>query len=199
MKDILIVEDGLHERERLAKLFSFSGYSVCSAESVAEAERLLAIEQFRLAVIDIGLGDKSGTYLFEQLKRYTRPPFVVVLTGNPSIHLKQRFLDEGAAAYVVKASPAADNDSLLALSRSLLGNAKVEEAIGIPLHEFIKQYLSEESRELFLDSRMDIPPCASCGAQEYVVYFNHKTQLPPLVEGKVVCLKCLSEMDPEVK
>ena len=113
MKDILIVEDGLHERERLRKLFCEANFSVASAESVGEAEKLLSIEQFRLVILDIGLGDKSGSYLFQSIKRSGQVSFVVILTGNPSIHLKQRFLDEGAAAYIVKASAAAENEALL--------------------------------------------------------------------------------------
>lgn len=198
MRDILIVEDGLHERERLEKLFSGAGFSVSSAESVQEAERLLNIDQFRLAVLDIGLGDKSGSYLFELMKRTSMVPFVIILTGNPSVHLKQRFLDEGAAAYVVKASQNAENEPLLETVTSLLGTAEVVSVSGIPLTEFIRTYVTQSSRELFLDSESQIPPCQRCGKVEYLVSFNHKTQLPPIVEGRVICAGCHQEMDPKV-
>ena len=124
MKDILIVEDGLHERERLSRLFSGAQFSVECAENAEEAEHLLGAEKFRLVVLDIGLEDKSGSHLFQQIKSIEEPPFVIVLTGNPSAHLKQRFLDEGAAAYIVKASPAAANEALLSTVQSLLGTMK---------------------------------------------------------------------------
>ena len=39
MKDILIVEDGKQERERLEKLFLDGGYSVLACSSVGEAEK----------------------------------------------------------------------------------------------------------------------------------------------------------------
>ena len=95
MRDILVVEDGANERDRLQRLFEASHFSVSVAESAQEAEALLGLGSYRLVVIDIGLGDKSGTYLFELLKRKGSFPYVIVLTGNPSVHLKQRFLDEG--------------------------------------------------------------------------------------------------------
>jgi len=198
MRDILIVEDGLHERERLNKVFSAAGYSVSSAESAQEAETLLGLEAFRLAVLDIGLGDKSGSHLFELMRRSNRIPYIIILTGNPSTHLKQKFLDEGAVAYIVKASSAASNESLLDLVRSLLGGAKVESQTGIPLADFIKLYLDSASRELFTDKDQQVPACKYCNAVDFLVIFHHKTQLPPLVEGKVVCAHCLKDFDPEV-
>lgn len=198
MRDILIVEDGLHERERLAKLFAGAQFSVDSAESVSEAERLLALDQYRLAIIDIGLGEKSGSHLFEQLRRSGVVPYIIILTGNPSAHLKQRFLEEGAQAYIVKASNSAANEALLDTVRSLLGSGTVEKSTGIPLAEFIRLYVNGESRDLFLDEELEFPACMHCGSRRYVVTFTHKTQLPPLVEGRVVCAECLAEMDPEV-
>lgn len=198
MADILIVEDGLHERERLEKLFRSASFSVSTAESVQEAETLLQMNEFRLVVLDIGLGDKSGSYLFESLKRQHRVPFIIVLTGNPSIHLKQRFIDEGAAAYIVKASPQAENEALLDAVHSMLGAIEVERNLGIPLVDFLRLYLQPASRALFLDEKNSISPCVHCSGSEFRVSFSHKTQLPPTVEGKVICAQCNREMDPKV-
>ncbi len=198
MRDILIVEDGLHERERLKKLFSGAHFTVNTAESVQEAERLLGMDEFRLVILDIGLGDKSGSFLFESLKRSRRVPYVIVLTGNPSIHLKQRFLDQGAAAYVVKASPQAENDTLLETVKGLLGNVELSARSGIPLGDFLQLYLSQSSRELFLDEHNHIAPCVQCGTNNFIVTFSHKTQLPPVIEGQVICAECGQEMDLEV-
>ena len=92
MKDILVVEDGPQERERLERLFQNSGYSVQTCATVGEAERCLQTESYRVAILDIGLSDKSGSYLFNLLKRAGRSSYVVIFTGNPSVHLKQRFL-----------------------------------------------------------------------------------------------------------
>lgn len=198
MRDILVVEDGLHERERLLKLFASSRYSTAGAESAREAEELLNHEQFRLAVLDIGLSDKSGSYLFELMRRSGRVPYVIILTGNPSIHLKQRFIEEGAVAYIVKASPSAENEPLLELVRSLLGTPQTERIRGLPLAEFLKLYVTDSSREMFLNENGDIIPCSACGSSHFVVSFNHRAQVPPVIEGRVVCADCGKEMDPEV-
>ena len=196
MQDILIVEDGLHERERLRQVFTAAGFSVSTAESSQEAESLLAIETFRLAILDIGLGDKSGSHLFEMMKRSAKLPYIIILTGNPSTHLKQRFLDEGAVAYIVKASTAAGNEALLDYVCSLLGGSDARAQSGIALADFLRLYVDSSSRELFLDKDNQLPTCAHCNANEFIVTFNHKTQLPPLVEGKVVCASCLKDLDP---
>lgn len=198
MRDILVVEDGLHERQRLERLFTEAGYSLRSAESAEEAERLLTRDQFRLAIIDIGLGDKSGSYLFERLRAAPKAPLIIVLTGNPSIHLKQRFLDQGAIAYIVKASPTASNEALLEMVSSRLGPSTSREVQGIPLEVFVRSYLESNSEKLFLDEHGIAPACGDCGSTSYIVVFDHRTQLPPLVEGSVVCVSCGKPMDPEV-
>ena len=46
MKDILIVEDGKQDRERLEKVFADSGFSVIACENVADAERAVQRENF---------------------------------------------------------------------------------------------------------------------------------------------------------
>ena len=198
MRDILIVEDGLHERQRLEKLFRGARFSVYAAEDVQEAERLIKIEAFRLVILDIGLGDKSGSLLFEQLIRSNKSPFIIILTGNPSIHLKQRFLEQGAYAYIVKASPPAESEALLELVGSLLGKPRSDVLSGIPLKDFLQLYISPESKDLFLDQNHEIPACQGCGQRDYVVMFSHRAQIPPVVEGKVICAGCRRELDLEV-
>jgi DNA-binding response OmpR family regulator len=198
MPDILIVEDGLHERERLIKLFGGAGFTVAAAECAADAERLLTLQQFKLAVLDIGLSDRSGSHLFELIRRSANMTHVIVLTGNPSVHLKQRFIEDGAAAYIVKASPASENEPLLATVKSLIGNAEGGTLRGIPLSDFLQLYLTENSRALFLDATGQVSPCPHCASRNFLVVFDHRTQLPPVVEGRVICSKCLCELNPEI-
>lgn len=197
MKDILIVEDGRQERNRLEKLFSQAGYSIVACESVSSAEQALEREMVRLAILDIGLGDKSGSLLFNRLKQSKKAPFIIIFTGNPSVHLKQRFLDEGAADYIVKASAAAGNESFLSRIQDLLGESSGETVTGVSLNEFVG-FLDEKSRKLFLDVDNNFPACSSCGSRSYKVIFAHTTQMPPDISGKVVCVECSQEMDPEI-
>lgn len=199
MKDILIVEDGLRERERLRDLFTDAGYAVSAAESVAEAERFLDLEQFRLAILDIGLGDKSGSSLFNLIRRAGKIPYVIILTGNPSVHLKQRFLDEGAIDYIVKATAAAENQALLEKVRGLLGTSSLNYSLGIKLEDFLRLCLPEDGKQLFTDQNGSPIACRQCGAVEFIVSFAEKPQLPPVVEGKVICTRCNATMDPQVE
>ena len=199
MKDIIIVEDGRPERERLEKLFSASGYVVTACESVGAAEKSLQLDEYRLAILDIGLGDRSGSFLFNAFKRQRNVPYIVIFTGNPSVHLKQRFLDEGAVDYIVKGSPQANNEAFLSRVKEIIGDSQSQGVSGIALEEFLSRYVSSTSRQLFLDMDNSVPECASCGAKNYIVTFTHQPQVPPEVVGKVVCAACGKIMDPEIE
>jgi len=198
MKDILIVEDGSQERERLAKLFSSAGYSVRACESVKDAEAALAGDSYRLAILDIGLNDKSGSYLFGAIKRSGKVPYVVSFTGNPSVHLKQRFKDEGAVDYIVKGSAEALGEAFLNRIREILGTAQLAAVHGMDLDEFLRTQVEESSRRLFLDADNNLPECPRCRARRYVVTFARRPQVPPELVGEVVCAACGTAMDPEI-
>jgi CheY-like chemotaxis protein len=199
MKDILIVEDGKQERERLQRLFEGVGYAVESFENVTDAEKRLEIETFRLAILDIGLNDRSGSYLFSVIKRNNCANDVIIFTGNPSVHLKQRFMDEGAADYIVKASVQAQDENFLSRVNEILGTPYHTKKDGIDLKYFLENFLPETSKALFLDMDNTFPKCASCGRQEYVVTFSQQTQIPPEITGLVVCAGCGKIMDPEIE
>lgn len=199
MKDIIIVEDGRAERERLQKLFQSSGYTVVACESVGEAENSLLHEEFRLAILDIGLSDRSGSYLFNAIKRQKRVSYIVIFTGNPSVHLKQRFTDEGAVDYIVKGSPQAQNEAFLGRVREIIGEPYGQSPAGIDLEEFLGKFISETSRKLFLDMHNSLPECPGCSSRRYVVTFADQAQMPPDITGKVLCAACGREMDPEIK
>jgi len=198
MRDILIVEDGADERERLEQLFSESGYSVSSSETVEQAEKLLKMQGFRLVVLDIGLHDRSGSYLFSNIKNWSPQARVIVFTGNPSAHLKQRFIEGGAEDYVVKGSPQARGDVLLARVKQLLGAPGGIRHEGIDLEYFLSSYITPESREFFLGSQGEIPSCKECGEGKYQIIFSHQTQMPSQIQGRVICAKCGRELDDDL-
>lgn len=199
MKDILIVEDGLQERERLERLFCGAGYSVQACATVSEAEKCLQTDSFRVAVLDIGLSDKSGSYLFNAIKRGGRVAYIIIFTGNPSVHLKQRFLEEGALEYVVKGSSQAQNESFLNRVKEIIGVAQNTVPNGIGLGDFLDNYVAETSRRLFLDMDNSFPECKGCHSRDYVVVFSTQTQVPPEIKGQVICSGCGRTMDPEVE
>ncbi len=198
MKDILIVEDGVKERERLNGLFLSDGYSVIACENVSEAESELKKNNFRLAILDIGLSDKSGSYLFNTIKKISKVSYIIIFTGNPSVHLKQRFIDEGATDYIVKGSGEAQNECFLSRVREIIGKAERENIEGIELDIFLSKYVNHSSVKLFHDSGEAFPNCKQCGSREYKVIFYDRPQMPPEITGKVICVKCQTQMDPEI-
>lgn len=198
MKDILIVEDGPDERERLERIFSEAGYAVSACDSVGAAERVLQLETFRLAVLDIGLNDKSGSFLFNTVKRGGRIGAIIIFTGNPSVHLKQRFLDEGAVDYIVKGSPYAQSELFLNRVREVIGAPNSGGTDGMDLEEFLRRFVPEASRQLFLESDNALPECRGCRGRAYRVTFSRQAQVPPEVIGTVVCAACGRVLDPEV-
>lgn len=198
MKDILIVEDGEQERQRLLNLFLEAGYSTTAFESVTEAETALKQDQFRLAILDIGLGDKSGSHLFTTLRREGSVSHIIIFTGNPSVHLKQRFLNEGAVDYIVKASQQAQNDAFLMRVQEVLGEPSEHQQTGVPLEKFLSRCVTEASKQLFLDLEGGFPACNRCGNKEYTVVFDHVAQMPPEIVGLVQCNACGASMDPEI-
>ncbi len=198
MKDILIVEDQQGERDRLQKIFEKSGYTVEASDSALAAERLLSQSKFRLAILDIGLGDKSGSHLFHEMKRANTVAYIIIFTGNPSVHLKQRFISEGAVDYIVKGSSQAQGDKLLARAQEILGTSIKSTVEGIPLVEFLDRYVDASCKKLFQNMDGSLPVCKSCGQADYVVTFSGSHQLPPDIVGKVKCQSCGAEMDPEI-
>jgi DNA-binding response OmpR family regulator len=198
MKDILIVEDGKQERERLFELFRGAGYAVVACESVSEAESCLKNQDFRLAILDIGLNDKSGSLLFTAIRRSSKAAYVIIFTGNPSVHLKQRFIEEGAVDYIVKASVQAQSEQFLARVHEIIGEPQKLESQNLDLAIFLERYVDANSKQLFLDSGDTFPPCGNCKSIQYVVSFQQQVQLPPRIEGVVICAGCGRPMDPQV-
>lgn len=200
MKDILIVEDGAEERQRLTKILSGAGYAVDACESVGAAEQAVSKQGYRLAILDIGLSDKSGSVLFHSLRKLGNVQDIIIFTGNPSSHLKQRFLDEGASDYIVKGSSAASSDNLLRRVSELIGSGRSAAATvqGADLLLFIREHLDEASQRLFLDANNNLAACPQCKGTNYIVSFRQRPQVPPEILGVVLCANCGAVMDPEI-
>jgi DNA-binding response OmpR family regulator len=199
MRDILIVEDSKEERERLEKFLTAAGYTVRACAGAEEAEQTIFENSFRLAILDIGLGDRSGSTVFNTLKRSGRAGHLVIFTGNPSVHLRQRFLDEGASDYIVKGSPAGHPDSLLSRVEELIGKPIPQGPATMDLKEFLEKFVPENYRKLFLEEDGSFPACSQCGAKRYVVSFADRLQVPPDIIGQVCCAECERLLNPEIK
>jgi two-component system response regulator RegA len=108
---LLLVDDDLILRERLARAFRSRGYDVRSAANYEEALTLARQESPELAVVDLRMPGRSGLELIRDLKAIDAETRIVILTGYGSIATAVEATKLGAAYYLPKP---ADADEILA-------------------------------------------------------------------------------------
>lgn len=113
---ILLVDDDVRLRERLAKAFAARGFSVRTAGNAEDAVALARLESPEYAVVDLRMPGASGLQLVRELKAIDEATNVVVLTGYGSIATALDAVRLGATHYLTK--PADVDDILAAFARS---------------------------------------------------------------------------------
>jgi len=110
-KNILLVDDEEHFRDRLARALTKRGYEVFQAANYDEA--LQAIKEHRptLAVFDLKMPGPSGLELVKAALEFDSLLKIVVLTGYGSIATATEAIRLGAINYLPKP---ADTDEILA-------------------------------------------------------------------------------------
>ncbi len=119
-KSILVAEDSITSRTLLKNILEFAGYRVKTAVDGAEALTVLATEGFDLVVSDVEMPRMSGFDLTARIradKRLAQLP-VVLVTALDSRADRERGVDAGASAYIVKGS--FDQGNLLEVVRRLI-------------------------------------------------------------------------------
>jgi two-component system response regulator RegA len=101
-RTLLIVEDDLAFRSRLARAFTERGFDVRGASDHDEAMALAHAESPELALVDLKLPGKSGVDVVRGLKAIDPTTNVVVLTGYGSIATAVETVRLGATAYLTK-------------------------------------------------------------------------------------------------
>lgn len=99
---ILLVEDNLTLASWLAKSLQQSNYNVDTVHDAADAEQALAFTEYNLVILDLGLPDKTGLDVLEQIRNRGNEVPVVILTANASLDGRIRGLDAGADDYLAK-------------------------------------------------------------------------------------------------
>ena len=99
---IIVLDDEMIIRKSLETHLRRKHYIVATASKIAEAEALLARDQFDLIFIDMRLPDGDGTELLERLAETPDAPLVVVITGYGTIENAVECMRKGAFDYVVK-------------------------------------------------------------------------------------------------
>jgi len=119
-KSILVAEDSITARTLLKNILEFAGYKVKTAVDGVEALSALANEGFDLVVSDVEMPRMSGFDLTAKIradKRLSELP-VVLVTALESREHRERGVDVGANAYIVKSS--FDQGNLLEVVRRLI-------------------------------------------------------------------------------
>jgi two-component system, chemotaxis family, sensor kinase CheA len=119
-KSILVAEDSITARTLVKNILEFAGYKVKTATDGAEALSVLATERFDLVVSDVEMPRMSGFDLTARIRadqRLAQLP-VVLVTALDSREDRERGVDVGANAYIVKSS--FDQGNLLEVVRRLI-------------------------------------------------------------------------------
>jgi two-component system response regulator PhoP len=99
---LLLVEDDAALRQSLAANLRERGYTVDEAATAREGEYAATEFAVALAIVDIGLPDRSGVELVKRLRQAGRDLPILVLTARSHWQDKVQALDAGADDYVVK-------------------------------------------------------------------------------------------------
>ncbi|MCK9196276.1 MAG: response regulator [Syntrophales bacterium] len=119
-KSVLVVEDSITSRMLLKNILETSGYLVLTAIDGIDALTLLKSEKFDIVVSDVDMPRMNGFNLTEKIrgdKKLSELP-VVLVTALESREDKERGIDVGANAYIVKSS--FDQSNLLEVIRRLI-------------------------------------------------------------------------------
>jgi two-component system chemotaxis sensor kinase CheA len=119
-KSILVVEDSITARTLLRSILESAGYQVKTAVDGIDAFTLLRTEDFDLMVSDVDMPRMNGFDLTAKVradKKLSNLP-VVLVTALESREDRERGIDAGANAYIVKSS--FDQSNLMEVIRRLV-------------------------------------------------------------------------------
>lgn len=119
-KSIVVVEDSLTSRTLLKNILESSGFDVLTAVDGLDGFRVLKTEKVDLVVSDVEMPRMDGFELTEKIradKEFSELP-VVLVTARESREDRERGVEAGANAYIVKSS--FDQSNLLGVVRTLI-------------------------------------------------------------------------------
>lgn len=120
-RTILLVDDDRLVLSTLSRGLAGAGYSISTAESVDDAEAILASgERPDLAILDVGMPGRSGLELAERLHSFDHIPFML-LTAYSDREIVDRATACGALGYLVKP---VDTPQLLPAIKAALSRAE---------------------------------------------------------------------------
>lgn len=119
-KTIVVVEDSLTSRTLLKNILESAGFEVFTAVDGLDGYRVLKTEKVDLVVSDVEMPRMDGFELTEKIRTDKAFPDlpVVLVTSRESREDRERGVEAGANAYIIKSS--FDQSNLLGVVRTLL-------------------------------------------------------------------------------
>lgn len=114
---VLVVDDALDTLEVVRRNLAAKGFQVLSADSVAEALKVLNDKPVDLVITDLKMPGASGLELIRHVRENLKNTQVMMITGYPSIDGAVEAVKSGAEEYLPK--PFTDEELLSAVRRSL--------------------------------------------------------------------------------
>lgn len=100
---ILVVDDELVIRKSVAAHFQKKRYKVATAETIAEAEAILAKDSFDFILLDERLPDGAGSSLLSRiLEAPGHHPFVVMMSAHTTVDAAIKAVKVGAFDFILK-------------------------------------------------------------------------------------------------
>ena len=102
MNRILIAEDEPRIASFLEKGLRSKGYKTTVAQNAVEVLSLALEDSFDLLLLDLGLPDKDGLTILEELRGQGAKLAIIILTARDDIRDKVAGLEGGADDYITK-------------------------------------------------------------------------------------------------
>ncbi|MCB1593198.1 MAG: response regulator [Alphaproteobacteria bacterium] len=99
---LLLVEDDIMIGEGLQKALRRSGYSVDWVQDGFDVEQSLESHSYCLVILDLGLPNKNGLAILQDLRKNQNDIPVLVLTARDAVLDRVKGLDSGADDYMLK-------------------------------------------------------------------------------------------------
>lgn len=151
---VLVVEDDRTMAATLARGITEDGYRVTACGTAAEALQRLSAETIDLVILDIGLPDRSGLEVLQEIRRQQRATPVIILTARDAVRDRVKGLDAGADDYLVKPFAFAE---LLARIRARARRTELPEAALLRVDDLvidvIHRRVTRQSRPLTLTAQ----------------------------------------------
>lgn len=94
---VLIVDDDNDFCENLWQILLEKGYRAAIANNQQQAQSLLEVQQFDVVLLDLLLGESLSTDVFQSLRKLSRQPATMVITGDRSkSEAAEQMIEQGA-------------------------------------------------------------------------------------------------------